>query len=205
METHAAHAAHSIDHPSAHLLQGLDTEVEGALWAFAPLRSSGSIIGITVGPDGLVTLAGNVVSDAMRDAAGTRAAAVPGVSRVQNSIVSDAAIGVEAAAILQQIADQPLMTDHVDVLARLGVLYVGGTVVAPDRERAEAALDDALVRMAQLPGVLSVIRDVTVVEGSGQEAVMAAAPTPAAGAGPDPAISERLKVWRERAAAAGGS
>jgi osmotically-inducible protein OsmY len=200
----SSHATHVIDHPSEHLRQGLDTAVEGALWSFEPLRTTKSLIGIAVDPSGVVTLRGNVVSDMMRSVAGRLAASVPGVRAVTNELVSDAQIEDAAAEVLRD-ADGRLTTDRVDLVSRTGIVYLGGSVTSSDRAATEAALADAATRIEALPGVLKLIRAFEVVEGgeeAGREAEGSGTAPAAADAGATE-IQERLRIWRERAAASG--
>jgi hypothetical protein len=194
---------HAIDHESERISRGLASAVEGALWAFEPLRTTKSRLEVTAEPAGRVTLSGNVRSDMMRAMAGRIAARVRGVSSVDNALITDAAIEMQAAEVLGAGPAMQLFTDQVEVESRLGTVYLGGTLRAADVESARTALRDAIVKIEALAGVHGLIDKTEVVAGS---AVAAAETTEsagaAAGAGDQAAIQERLRVWKERAAQA---
>ena len=202
--TAVTHPVHPIDHPTEHVVQGLDTAVEGALWSYEPLRTTRSIIGVEAQPDGTVTLRGNVVSEMMRSMAGRLAAAVPGVTSVRNELVSDAVLESRVAEILFA---QPvrLSTDRLDIESRLGTVFLGGSVVSPDTDAGRAALESAVAEIRDLPGLSLVIEQVDVVAGTDELAAAAGADDEDSGPTPEQAaMEERLRVWRERAAARDG-
>ena len=192
----------SIDHPTEHLVRGLHTAVEGALWNHGPLRSSRALVDVGVTPEGVVTLRGTVISEILKSMATRIAARVPGVTAVSNELVTDSETENTVADLLSRQATQ-LFTDQLQVESRQGVVYVGGTVVARDPEAANASFQAARGDIQALPGIRQVIFEVDVVAG-GDELLTAAdddVADAAAGSGADQAvIQERLRVWKERAA-----
>jgi osmotically-inducible protein OsmY len=203
--TAAVSVKHTLDHPSEHLVRGLDTVVEGALWNYGPLRAARSLVSVTADADGSVTLSGNVVSRMMKSMAGRIASTVPGVTAVHDQLVTDSAIEEQAAGLLYS-QDYRIFTDRLDLESRLGIVYLGGVMGAPDPAVAQAALDTALEQFRGLAGVREVISRVDIVSGGDEFAAMTQPETAVGEAegGPERAMmEERLRVWRERAAARG--
>jgi hypothetical protein len=101
-----------------------------------------------------------------------------------------------------------LLTDQVAVKSLLGEVYLGGVSLAPELATAEAARAKAEAVARTVPGVREVVNEIRAVEGSAAHALAAeddeGAAVPAGGGAADQARQERLRVWRERAAARGG-
>jgi osmotically-inducible protein OsmY len=193
---------HMIEHPSEHLKQGLATAVEGAIWSFDPIRQTNAMLNITA-DGGVVTLAGNIRTDTMRDIAGRLARTVPGVLGVNNRFVTDTDIENQAALAMAMDPGLEVYTDRVSLKSFLGAVNLTGLISAPVMADAEAksARAEALVRA--VPGVHSVLNRIQAVEGAGD--VAAAAPEESTAGVPaegQAAMQERLGIWRERARAA---
>jgi osmotically-inducible protein OsmY len=203
----AALPEHPIDHPSEHLVQNLATAVEGTLWRYDPIRQTNSILAVSA-LDGVVTLSGHVRSEVMRSVAGHLARTVPGVREVLNRIVTDTALEGHVAVALATDPEVGLLTDQVAVKSLLGEVYLGGVSLAPELATAEAARAKAEAVARTVPGVREVVNEIRAVEGSAAHALAAeddeGAAVPAGGGAADQARQERLRVWRERAAARGG-
>ncbi|MFN8423723.1 MAG: BON domain-containing protein [Anaerolineae bacterium] len=180
---------HMIDHPSEHLVQGLDTAVEGALWAYQPIRQSNCAIDIQV-EGNVVTLDGNIRGSLLKAMAGEIASRVPGVSRVVNRLVSDTDIEHEAAVQLTMEEGLDLTTDHVAIKSLLGTVYLGGMIFADTLAAAEALKARAESLIGGMPGVRAVVSSVTAVEGSPDSF---AAP---ADSGPAPAAAAKVDAPR---------
>jgi osmotically-inducible protein OsmY len=202
--TTAEPRARYLDHPSTHLTQDdLATAVEAALWSHDPIRLSMSRLAVTE-HDGHVTLTGNMRSDTLKTVAGQLVRRVPGVRDVTNAVVTDTEIESLAALALAMDDATRLTTDRIALKSLLGVIYLGGLVVAPELAAAERARDRASELVGAVPGVREVVNDILVAEGAGQDVDPSAADGHDEPSGPSPdeeAIKERLSVWRERAGA----
>ncbi|MFQ5459867.1 MAG: BON domain-containing protein [Anaerolineae bacterium] len=189
---------------------GVAAAVHEALWRHEPLRTTKSRIEVEMDDRGSVVLRGNVATDILKDMAGRLAASAPGVAAVANELVSDSDLERQAAEALWSIGEAGLCTDSVDLQCRLGAVYLGGHVVAQDRQAAEGLLARVVAGIEALPGVRGVVAEAEIVESAaGPPGV--AAPTAAPGGGGEGTVGatvagqlgtqERLGVWRERAAA----
>ncbi len=192
----------TLEHPSEHVVQGLATAVEGVLWAFEPLRTTKSRVGVTADAAGGITLAGNVRSEMMKSIAGRLAGSVQGTTSVSNGLVSDAAIEARAAEALGA-ATIRLFTDQVDVESRLGTVYLGGRVATADQAGTRSAIEAAAGLIGALPGVHHVFNETVVVAAAADAAATSdSGSAPDASGAADPAIQERLRAWKERVRAA---
>jgi len=194
--------------PLAHLTESLQHDlgatVEGALWTYDPLRLSEARL--TVGAEeGVVTLGGNVRSNAHKAMAGRLAARVPGVRGVVNAVASDTDIEAEVAQAQAQAPDAAILTDRINLKSLVGRLYLGGRVVAPDLASAQALRRRAEELARAVPGVVDVLNQIEAAQGAAVPgAPPAAAPADPPSAQADEVMQARLRVWRERAAARRG-
>jgi osmotically-inducible protein OsmY len=202
----AAPSTHPLRHPSECTGHGLSTAVEGALWSYAPLRLAGADLTVTA-REGVVGLMGNVRTNALKVIAARIVAAVPGVSGVANDLVSDTDVEAHAASALVGDPDIGTTTDQLTVKCFVGLVRLGGQVVAPDLALAEAAVRRAESVVAALPGVRAVVNQVQARQDRAAGAATPGVPVAAtSGAGPEDAakaaaLADRLAVWRERAVA----
>jgi len=174
---------HLIDHPTEHIRQGLETAVEGALWRFAPIRQSLTLLDIRTDGSGGIRLGGNIRSDAMKAIAGQIARGVPGVVAVDDQLFSDSAL---ESTIALAVANDPqigLYTDTLTISSILGMVYLGGIVAREDLAESEGLRDRAAALARATPGVVEVVNNIRAVQGTGvsyvAEAVEAAADEPA--------------------------
>jgi len=195
-------AERMIEHPSEHLVQNLATTVEGAIWAFDPIRQSNAILRVTA-DGGVVTLSGNMRSDIMKGVAARLARTVPGVRDVRNGLVTDTAIESQAALAMALEPGLEVLTDRMSVMSLLGVVDLGGAIVAPSRADAEAKRERVVALVGALPGVRAVLNNLQAVEGTGESAGAVEEDGAAAAPAGQAEIQARLEVWRERAKAAG--
>lgn len=193
-----------IEHPSQRLIQNLATAVEGAIWAYDPIRQTNTILRVST-DDGVVTLAGNMRSSIMTNMAGRLAAGVPGVRRVVNALVSDTDIESRAAVAVAMDPDAGVLTDRISLFSILGTVEMDGVIAAPTLAAAEALRQRVEAIVGAVPGVHGVINQIQAVEGAAdvaaggdEEAAPAGGPSEA-----QLAMQERMAVWRERAKAAG--
>lgn len=193
-----------IEHPSQRLIQNLATAVEGAIWAYDPIRQTNTILRVST-DDGVVTLAGNMRSSIMTNMAGRLAAGVPGVRRVVNALVSDTDIESRAAVAVAMDPDAGVLTDRISLFSILGTVEMDGVIAAPTLAAAEALRQRVEAIVRAVPGVHGVINQIQAVEGAAdvaaggdEEAAPAGGPSEA-----QLAMQERMAVWRERAKAAG--
>ncbi|MCE7937742.1 hypothetical protein DCC79_05000 [bacterium] len=193
-----------IEHPSQRLIQNLATAVEGAIWAYDPIRQTNTILRVSA-DDGVVTLAGNMRSSIMTNMAGRLAAGVPGVRRVVNALVSDTDIESRAAVAVAMDPDAGVLTDRISLFSILGTVEMDGVIAAPTLAAAEALRQRVEAIVRAVPGVHGVINQIQAVEGAAdvaaggdEEAAPAGGPSEA-----QLAMQERMAVWRERAKAAG--
>ncbi len=193
-----------IEHPSQRLVQNLATAVEGAIWAYDPIRQTNTILRVST-DDGVVTLAGNMRSSIMTNMAGRLAAGVPGVRRVVNALVSDTDIESRAAVAVAMDPDAGVLTDRISLFSILGTVEMDGVIAAPTLAAAEALRQRVEAIVGAVPGVHGVINQIQAVEGAAdvaaggdEEAAPAGGPSEA-----QLAMQERMAVWRERAKAAG--
>jgi S1-C subfamily serine protease/osmotically-inducible protein OsmY len=118
-----------IHHPTE--LVGLDDPVTAAvleaLYNFAPIRSSHSLIDVRVS-DGAVELAGYVQSRMMKLAATDLALSVPGVREVRNRLVTDTDINIEVAAALAWDERTRLTSRQVVARTSQGIVHLAGRV-----------------------------------------------------------------------------
>jgi hypothetical protein len=171
--------AHLIDHPTEHLHRGLATAVEGALWRFAPIRQSLTLLDVQAAGDGTVRLGGNIRSDAMKAIAARIARGVPGVLAVEDRLVSDSALESDLALAIANDPEAGLYTDPLTISAILGMVYLGGIIAREDLAEAER-LRDRIVEVARAtPGVTEIVDNVQAVQGTGTTYAVeeAAAPT----------------------------
>lgn len=193
-----------IEHPSQRLVQSLATAVEGAIWAYDPIRQTNTTLRVSA-DDGVVTLAGNMRSSIMTTMAGRLAAGVPGVRRVVNGLVSDTDIESRAAVAVAMDAEAGILTDRISLFSILGTVEMDGVIAAPTLAAAEALRQrvEAIVRGVR--GVHAVINQIQAVEGTADVAAGGDEES-APAAGPSEtqlAMQERMAIWRERAKAAG--
>jgi len=202
----------SVAHPSGRMAQNLATRVEGALWRYNPLRSSGARVAVTADGE-RVTLSGAVPSSTIKAMAAMLAAAVPGVGQVHNRLVADNELEAQAAMALAHAEPVRFVTDGISLKVIRGMVHLGGRVAAATLEDARAAVASAEAVVRAVPGVRGVVNQAQAVEtaaapqgpGAGVADTGAAggAAAGAAAAPDDPALAamaERLQVWRERAA-----
>lgn len=194
---------HMIEHPSERMVQDRAAAVEGAIWAFDPIRQSNARLAVTE-HEGVVTLAGNVRSSPMKAIAGRLAFTVPGVQRVINAIVADPEIEAQAALAIATAPDLELFTDRMALRSFLGDVTMEGLVAAPELAEAEARRARVEALVAELPGVHRVDNRLKAIESAGATAPEAEETPVAAGGSPEAeAMAARLAIWRERAKAAG--
>lgn len=190
-----------LEHPSERLTRNLSAEVEGALWAYDPIRQAGGMIGVVTDDAGAVELSGVVPSRAIAEIAEYIATGVPGVTSVSSMLVSDTELQSDVA---MAIADDPsvaVSTDSITICSRLGLVYLGGEVAAPELADAEAAVERAGELVLAVPGVRDVVNQIVAAEGEAETPTDAAAAAEG-DSGPSPeeaARAERLSIWRERA------
>jgi|GEM_PF-6792386 osmotically-inducible protein OsmY len=193
-----------IEHPTERLQRGLVTRVEGALWAYDPIRQSHSRIQVSETEPGRIVLSGVVPTMAIWELAGRIAQGVKGVTSVDNQLTSDTQIESSVAVAIGTDPEIGLESDQLRVSSFLGTVYIGGTLTAGDIASARRAIEKAEQVARGVPGVVEVINQL----------VPAAAPTPQAAAATggaddsapgsdEEARAERLAVWRERAAQRG--
>jgi osmotically-inducible protein OsmY len=133
----------------------LEAWVNQALWSYSPLRESRCPIIVIARGEG-VELTGTVRTELMKRTALRLAGAVPGVSEVQDNLVSDEALEEE---IRQRLARNPgthLSVNEVTVRSVLGAVYLRG--------RAESATvrEEVGRIVSQVPGVQIVINELTI-------------------------------------------
>ena len=190
-----------LTHPSERLRQNLAATVEGALWAYDPIRQSGSMIGVTAEDSGAVQLRGVVPTLTIGEIAERITRGVTGVTGVTSTLVSDTEIQSNVALA---IADDPPVgasTDGITIGSLLGVVYLGGAVTAPEIADAEAAVAQAEALVRAMRGVRGVVNRITPVE-SDVDSPNTDATADEDRDGPDSqaeAKAARLAVWRERA------
>lgn len=174
---------HLIDHPTEHVVRGLATAVEGALWSVQPIRAAQTRIDVQVDGD-VVYLDGNIRGAMLKALAGQVAAGVPGVGRVVNRLASDSDIEHEIAVQLAGDEALDLTTDHVTVKSLLGTVYLGGMIFADSQADADARKARAESLIAGMPGVREVVSTVSAVEGSPDSFAAPTDGAPAAAAAP---------------------
>ncbi len=172
-----------MDHPSEQIIQDLSTSVEGALWQFGPLRQSNSLIDVSPLRGG-VRLAGNVRTDSLRAIAGRLAAAVPGVSGVENDLVSDTRIESDLSLSLALDEVTASYTDKVRVKCLNGSVYLVGVIARDSLADAVAAVERAVELAEGTPGVREVFSGLRALEGSDDDAFAA----------PDEIVEEKVEV-----------
>lgn len=167
--------AHLIDHPTEHIRQGLETAVEGALWRFAPIRQSLTLLDIRSDGSGGIRLAGNIRSDAMKAIAARIARGVPGVRSVDDQLHSDSTLESTLAVAVAEDPDARLYTDTLTISSILGTVYLGGMIAREDLAEAER-LRARVVELAEgTPGVVAVVDNIRAVQGTGVVYVVEAA------------------------------
>ena len=195
-----------VEHPSEHLVQNLATAVEGALWAYGPIRQTGTLLQVAA-DKGVVTLTGNIRSDLTKSIATRLARSVTGVTQVVNNMAADTEIEHRVAVDLAMDPDSQLLTDRINVNCVIGNVYLSGLSTAATLAQAEAGKARAGTLARQVPGVLDVVNEIRAMEGSadamGAGGAEDAAASDGAGGGNEAVIQERLRIWRERAAAKG--
>lgn len=132
----------------------LEAQVNQALWSYSPLRESRCPI-IVIARGEVVELTGTVRTGLMKRMALRLAGAVPGVSKVQDNLVSDESLEQE---IRQRLARNPGIHRPAKVTVRsvLGAVYLRGQVES-------ATVKEEINRIAsQVPGVQMVINELTV-------------------------------------------
>ena len=174
---------HLIDHPTEHVVRGLATAVEGALWSVQPIRAAQTRTDVQVDGD-VVYLDGNIRGAMLKALAGQVAAGVPGVGRVVNRLASDSDIEHEIAVQLADDASLDLTTDHITVKSLLGTVYLGGMIFADTQADADARKARAESLIAGMPGVREVVSTVSAVEGSPDSFAAPTDSAPAAAAAP---------------------
>lgn len=195
---------HRVQHASRQMTQNLAAKVTQVIWDDPRLRSTDSLLGVNVSPEGEVTLTGHVRGDMLKAVAGKRASQVPGVLRVVNGLVADTDLENDIALALAMDPTVYTCTDQLTVKVVLGVVHLSGTLRAADSDAATAALEQARKLALGTPGVREVVSTARAVVGSTAAAAEpvggengAAAPADAEKA----VMAARLAVWRERAAA----
>lgn len=172
-----------MDHPSEHLVQDLASSVEGALWRFGQLRQSNSLIDVSsIG--GTVRLAGNVRSESMRSMADRIASTFPGVSRVENELVSDSRIESDISLAIALDEATAAFTDKVRVKSLNGTVYLVGAIARDAMTDAETAVARAVQLAEATPGVREVLSSLRAVEGTDEDAF----------ATPDEVVEEKVEV-----------
>jgi osmotically-inducible protein OsmY len=190
-----------LEHPSERLTLDLAAEIEGALWAYDPIRQSGSMIGVTADDAGAVRLFGVVPSFTISEIAEYIARGVPGVTGVTSSLVSDTEIQSDVALAIAGDPSVGVSTDRITIGSLLGLVQLGGVVTAPEMADAEAAVAQAETLARAVTGVRDVANRIVPV-GDDVESPSTDASGDEDRDGPDPeevARAERLAVWRERA------
>lgn len=172
-----------MDHPSEHLVQDLASSVEGALWRFGQLRQSNSLIDVSAS-GGTVRLTGNVRSDSMRSMADRIASTFPGVSRVENELVSDSRIESDISLAIALDEATAAFTDKVRVKSLNGTVYLVGAIARDALADAEAAVARAVELAEATPGVREVLSSLRAVEGTDEDAF----------ATPDEVVEEKAEV-----------
>lgn len=167
--------AHLIDHPTEHIRQGLETAVEGALWGFAPIRQSLTLLDIRSDGSGGIRLSGNIRSDAMKAIAARIARGVPGVRSVDDQLHSDSRLESAIATAVAEDPDVRLYTDTLAISSILGTVYLGGVIAREDLAEAERLRARAVELARGTPGVLAVVDNVRAVQGTGTVYVVEAA------------------------------
>lgn len=175
--------AHDIEHPSEHVVQGLDTAVEGALWSYGPIRQSNTRIEVHAEGD-VVYLDGNIRGAMLKAVASEIAGNVPGVGRLVNRLVSDTDVEHEIAMQLAMDETLDLTTDHIAIKSFLGTVYLGGLIFADTLAGAEAMKSRAEALIGAMPGVREIVSTVSAVEGSPDSFAAPADSGPAAAAAP---------------------
>lgn len=133
----------------------LEAQVNRALWSYSPLRESRCPI-IVIARGEVVELTGPVRTERMKRTALRLARALPGVSRVQDNLVSDESLEQEIRQRLAQNPSAHLPTDEVTVRSVLGAVYLRGRVES-------ATVKKEVGRIAsQVPGVQMVINELNV-------------------------------------------
>lgn len=198
--TTATSTAASIEHPSERMKRDLTTRVEGALWAYDPIRQSRSRIAVTESEPGRVALSGVVPSQSIRLVAQRIAQGVRGVTNVDNELVSDTEIESDVSLAIASDADVDPAIDHLRVSSYLGLVYLDGRASAEDLEAAAAAVDRAGAIAGDVRGVSGVINRLVATEADADVAPDEADEDDDSGPSPEEeAKAERLSVWRERA------
>jgi len=133
----------------------LEARVNQALWSYSPLRESRCPI-IVIARGEVVELTGTVRTELMKSTALRLAGAVPGVSKVQDNLVSDESLEQEIGQRLARNASTHLSANEVTVCSVLGAVYLRGQVES-------ATVKEEVGRIAsQVPGVQMVINELTV-------------------------------------------
>jgi len=167
--------AHMIDHPTEHIRQGLATAVEGALWRFAPIRQSLTLLDVRSDGGGGIRLAGNIRSDALKAIAARIARGVPGVSSVDDQLHSDSMLESAIATAVAEDPDTRLYTDTLAISSILGTVYLGGVIAREDLAEAERVRARAVELARGTAGVVSVVDNIRAVQGTGVVYVVEAA------------------------------
>lgn len=133
----------------------LEARVNQALWSYSPLRESRCPI-IVIARGEMVELTGTVRTELMKSMALRLAGAVPGVSKVQDNLMSDESLEQEIHQHLAQNPSTPLSANELTVRSVLGAVYLGGQVesVKVKEEVGQIA--------SQVPGVQMVINGLNV-------------------------------------------
>ena len=134
----------------------LEARVNQALWSYSPLRESHCPI-IVIARGEVVELTGTVRTELMKRMALRLAEAVPGVSKVQDNLVSDEALEQEICQRLARNLSTHLSANEVTVRSVLGAVYLKGQVKS-------ATVKEEVGRIAQVPGVQMVINELTIQE-----------------------------------------
>ncbi|MFQ5594066.1 MAG: BON domain-containing protein [Anaerolineae bacterium] len=138
--------------------QRLTQAIYDALWRYDPIRSSDSPIQVATA-NGEVTLTGIVRSRTMRAMAETLTRRVPGVTNVENQLLTDT--DIENNVALELAANSRLRrAGDIRVKSILGTVYLSGDVVTESVEEAEDLKGLAESIAEDMPGTISTINKI---------------------------------------------
>lgn len=166
---------HMLDHPTEQISRGLATAVEGALWKFAPIRQSLTLVDVHNNGDGGIRLTGNIRSDTLKAIATRIALGVAGVTTVDDQLVSDSVLESDIALAVANDPDTMLCTDVLTISALLGTIYLGGIVAREDLSEAQRLHQRVEDLTRDMPGVVDIVNRIRAVQGSGTTYVVEAA------------------------------
>ena len=153
-----------VRHPSEQLVASLCTEVEAALWSYMPLRSAEAAIDVAA-EEGRVVLTGTVRGAAHKAMAGRLAAAVPGVTAVDNRLIADSELEAEVARALAVDPDTSDVAPGLRTRCLRGIAYLSGRVAVAEPTRVVPLLDRIVEVAGNVAGVLEVVQRIEVADG----------------------------------------